>query len=492
MSLNNKERWLFTISKKKKDVTLEIIGGNSTGVTGSCTKINCYGKTILFELGMIQDKSSILKNYIDNCAIMNKVKAKSIDMIIIGHCHIDHIGLIPMLFSRGNQNVRIIVPKDSKCILKEMWTDCAYINIRDCETLNRKYKKSYTPLYTQDEVDMALNNIIEIPIGDIIDIDENISIRYTPSGHILRSCQAELYINGGSHTRKILFTSDLGNRLIEDRKIFVEKFQPITNANICVVETTYGQRGRSMAKKDIDLDKKKIKSVIEQFCVDSNHRVLIPTFSLDRMPFILWELFQIFGDDPKFLIPVLVDSPLANRLLDCYSSILIGEAKEKFDEMMSWVNIKRVVTPEDSKAAISERGPKIICASSGMLTAGRSIKWVQSILPNENDCILFIGYAAQDTLAGRIKKGTSQKTITINGKSYKNKCSLVDLHTFSSHMQRMDLINYYKNINCEKIYLVHGDEQAKKELKEDLEKELANMCKSTKVIIANKSTKISL
>ena len=148
------------------------------------------------------------------------------------------------------------------------------------------------------------------------------------------------------------------------------------------------------------------------------------------------------------------------------------------------------MTPEDSKAAISERGPKIICASSGMLTAGRSIKWVQSILPNENDCILFIGYAAQDTLAGRIKKGTSQKTITINGKSYK--CSLVDLHTFSSHMQRMDLINYYKNINCEKIYLVHGDEQAKKELKEDLEKELANMCKSTKVIIANKSTKISL
>jgi predicted metal-dependent RNase len=125
-----------------------------------------------------------------------------------------------------------------------------------------------------------------------------------------------------------------------------------------------------------------------------------------------------------------VDSPLSNRLLDCYSSILDGEAKEKFDEMMSWKNIRRIITPEASKTAISDKGAKIICASSGMLTAGRSVKWVQSILPNENDCILFVGFAGEDTLAGRIKHGSSQKTITINGKPYKNKCNLF----FGNHL----------------------------------------------------------
>lgn len=480
------------MAKKKKKVTLEIIGGNASGVTGSCTKIDFYGRTILFELGMIQSNSTILGNYKDNCAIFNKIKPKKIEMIIVGHCHCDHIGLIPMLFARGNKNVKIIVPKDSKCILKEMWSDTAYINERDCEALNRKRDKSYTPLYTQDEVEMALKNVIEIEIGNIVNIDDNVSIRYTPAGHILRSCQTELYINGGSHTRKILFTSDLGNRMIEDRKVFVEKLQPVTSCNICIGESTYGRRKGSMSKKDIEIDRMKMKTVIKQFCVDNNHRVLIPTFSLDRMPFILWELYQLFGKDKNFKIPILVDSPLSNRLLDCYSSILDGESKEKFDEMISWKNIKRIITPEDSKAAILDKGAKIICASSGMLTAGRSVKWVQSILPNENDCILFVGFAGGDTLAGKIKNGTTQKTININGKPYKNKCQLVDLHSYSSHAQRQELINYYKGLNCEKIYLVHGDEQARLELKEDLENAFADCCKSTRVIIVNKGTKISL
>lgn len=473
-------------------MTLEVIGGNATGVTGSCTKIEFYGRTILFELGMVQDNSTILGNYRENCDILNKIKPRKVEMVILGHNHCDHIGLVPMLFARGNTDVKIITPKDTTCILREMWSDTSYINERDAETLNRKGDKSYIPLYTQTEVEMALKNVIEIEIGKIVNIDENISIRYTPAGHILRSCQTELYINGGSHTRKILFTSDVGNRMIEDRKVFTEKFQPVVSSNIVIGESTYGRRKGSMSKKDIELDRQKMKTVIEQFCIDNKHRVLIPTFSLDRMPFIIWELYQLFGKYESFTVPVLIDSPLANRLLDCYSSILDGEAKDKFDEMMSWKNIRRVITPEDSKSAISDKSSKIICASSGMLCAGRSVKWVQSILPNENDCILFVGYAGQDTLAGHIKNGINKKTISINGKPYKNKAQLVDLHSYSSHMQRNDLINYYTSLNCEKIFLVHGDEQARLELKEDLEKALADCCKSTRVIIVNKGTKISL
>ena len=384
---------------------------------------------------MIQDNSTILENYKANSAILNRIKSKSIEMIIVGHLHCDHVSLIPMLFARGNTQARIIVPKDSTSILREMWYDCCYINQRDVETLNRRNDKSYTPLYTENEVEQALSHVEEIEVGNIVTLDENISIRYTPAGHILCSCQTEVFINGGSHTRKILFTSDLGNTMIEDRKVFVEPFQKVNSANIVLGECTYGRRKGSMSKKDIELDRLKMKTVIDQYCVDNHKRVLIPTFSLDRMPFIIWELYQIFGNDESFKIPILVDSPLANRLLDCYSSILEGDKKEKFDEMMAWRNIRRVITPEDSKAAISDSSPKVILASSGMLTAGRSLKWVQSILPREEDCILFVGYAGGDTLAGKIKNCREQKTININGKPFKNKCQIVDLHSYSSHMQ---------------------------------------------------------
>lgn len=441
---------------------------------------------------MVQDNTTVLENYKANCAIMNKVKAKSVEMVIIGHNHCDHIGILPMLFARGNTQARIIVPKDSTSILREMWLDCCYINNRDIETLNRKGDKSYTPLYTEYEVEQALSHIEEIPVGEVISLDDNISIRYTPAGHILCSCQTELYININSNTKKILFTSDLGNRMIEDKKIFVESFQPVANAQIVFGECTYGRRKGSMSKKDIKLDREKMKTVIEQYCIDNNHRVLIPTFSLDRMPFIIWELYQLFGKDEDFKVPILVDSPLANRLLDCYSSILTGDAKDKFKEMMSWKNIRRIVNPEESKIAVADKNAKVILSSSGMLTAGRSVHYVQSILPNENDCILFIGYAGIDTLAGRIKNCRDQKTININGKPYKNKCQIVDLHSYSSHAQRQDLLNYYKSINTEKIYLCHGDKQARIELKEDLEKELEKNLSSARVVIVNKGMKIKL
>ena len=95
--------------------------------------------------------------------------------------------------------------------------------------------------------------------------------------------------------------------MIEDRKIFVEPFQKVNSANIVLGECTYGRRKGSMSKKDIELDRLKMKTVIDQYCVDGHHRVLIPTFSLDRMPFIIWELYQIFGKDENFKIPILVD-----------------------------------------------------------------------------------------------------------------------------------------------------------------------------------------
>ena len=59
-------------------------------------------------------------------------------------------------------------------------------------------------------------------------------------------------------------------------------------------------------------------------------------------------------------------------------------------------------------------------------------------------------------------------------------------------MQRDDLLKYYKSMNTEKIYLVHGEMKGKIEFAEDLKNELSNMSKTTKVCVVNKGTKINL
>lgn len=481
---------VITIAKNKSYV--EIIGGNAESVTGSCSKITTNSSTYLFELGMIQDGHTVLESYRLNCKLLQKIKVKEIEFIMCGHFHIDHIGLIPALYEKGKCNATIIVPEKSTSILREMWLDSSYINQRDIELLNLKNDRQYSPLYTDYGVEEALKHVKEIPSDEIIELNEELSIRYVNAGHILLSKQAEVFIKNGSHISKILFTSDLGNISTQDTRFFVENFEPVYKANYVVGECTYAGNNKDITKKTYQKDIDKIKTVIDTFCISNNHRVLIPTFSLDRMPYILWILYQLYGNDKDFNIPIIVDSPLSNRLLDCYSEILDGDIKEQFDEVISWKNIKRVVTPEASKAAIKDKGPKIICSSSGMLTAGRSIKWVQDVLPCENDCILFIGYAGEDTLAWKIKHNKDNKTININGKPYKNKAQIVDLHSFSSHMQRNDLINYYKSINCEKIYLVHGNQNDKILFKKDLQEAITNCLKSTRVVASNSGTIIPL
>lgn len=440
---------------------------------------------------MIQGEHTVLENYKANMKYIQKIRPQELQYIIIGHVHQDHIGMIPTLYARGKCNAKIIVPKGSTSILKEMWIDSSFINCRDVEVINLKNDRNYEPFYTEDVVYKTLEYIEEIDSDKIVSLSDELAIRYTDAGHILLSKQCEVYINGGSRTRKILFSSDLGNISTQDTRVFVENFKPVTSANIAIMECTYASKERQCTKETYKKDVAKIKSVVEQYCIDNNSRVLIPSFSLDRTPYILWILYSLFGKDENFKIPILIDSPLANRLLDCYSSILDGEKKELFDEIMSWNNIKRVIQPESSKAAIADKSAKIILSSSGMLTAGRSVKWTQSILPNENDCILFMGYSGENTLAWKIKYGKDHKTININGKPYKNKAQIYDLKSFSSHMQRNEMLNYYKSINCEKIYLVHSDSN-KIEFKHDLENAIADCLKSTKVVAVNSGTKISL
>ena len=59
-------------------------------------------------------------------------------------------------------------------------------------------------------------------------------------------------------------------------------------------------------------------------------------------------------------------------------------------------------------------------------------------------------------------------------------------------MQHQDLLNYYSDINAQKIYLVHSNQSDKIPFKEELQNEISKKNKTTKVIAVNKSTTIKL
>ena len=198
--------------KKENKVTIEFIGNNAINVTGSATLISFGNRKILFECGGIQEGKTVLDNYKLNRRMLSKIKAKDIDMIIGGHfMHYDHGGNVCAIYKQ-NPNIRIITGEKTTSILKEMWLDSAGISERDCEMLSKMYPdKVFVPYYTEKDVMRALNNVEEYCAGVIHKLDDNISIRYTYSGHIFGAMQCELFIKMNNHVHKVLFTSDLVN-----------------------------------------------------------------------------------------------------------------------------------------------------------------------------------------------------------------------------------------------------------------------------------------
>jgi metallo-beta-lactamase family protein len=408
------------------------------------------------ECGSFQSCGSTLENY----KINNKhfdFKPKDIDYVFLMHNHIDHIGLAPKLYKSGCV-ARIIAPSNTKDIAEILLRDSAHIMDTDALELSNKFKRDYSPIYTDSDVDRCLKYYTEYPIGETIQLDEYIKFKFLPSGHILNSAQLELWITEGNVTKKIGYTSDLGN--VHINKYYTNKFKPIKKCDVLIGETTYAREERIANQKMRNKDLEKLEAVIRQTCVEDRARVLIPVFANDRCQNMLTYIYDIFGENAEFDIPILVDSPMATRVCKAYSELLDGEDVEKWNKVLTWKNVHFVEDSIESREWRDSNRPVVVLASSGMMVRGRSTGWAHSMLPHTDDRIVFCGFAAQDSLASIIKEG-KQKTITISGHRVKNKCQVTDLHSFSSHMQRDSLLKVYGATECEKIVLVHGEMNGK-------------------------------
>ena len=475
------------MAKSKSKIQINFIGESANDVTGSCVHIKTPNRQILLECGSFQSCGSALENY----KINNKhfdFKAKEIDYVFLMHNHIDHIGLVPKLYKNGS-NAQIVTPSGSKQIAEILLRDSAHIMETDAIELSDKFKRDYFPIYTDSDVDRCLNHYTEYSIGETIQLDEYIKFRFIPSGHILNSAQLELWITEGNVTKKIGYTSDLGN--VHIKKYYTNKFKPIKKCDVLIGETTYAREERIANQKMRNKDLEKLEAVIRQTCVEDGARLLIPVFANDRCQNILTYIFDIFGSDENFDIPILVDSPMATRVCMTYGQLLEGEDAEKWNKVLAWQNVHFVADSAESRDWRDGNRPVVVLASSGMMVRGRSTGWAHSMLPRINDRIVFCGFAAQDSLAAIIKEG-KQKTITISGHRVKNKCQVTDLHSFSSHMQRDSLLKTYGATECEKIVLIHGEMDGKIAFAKDLQEEISKNNNTSKVVVANKGYQLSL
>jgi metallo-beta-lactamase family protein len=261
---------------------------------------------------------------------------------------------------------------------------------------------------------------------------------------------------------------------------------------LLIGECTYSKKNIKVADKRRDKDIEKIKYVINQTCIQDNEKVLIPTFALDRTQTLLALLYEIYGEDSTFTVPIYIDSPLAVKITQLYLKNMKDRDKDILEKIFAWKNVKFIKEFTDSQIAMQTKGKAIICSSSGMLDKGRSHSWITHIISNPKATVLFVGYSAFNTLASKIKNGNKEKSIKIDGINYKNLCKIVDLSSFSAHMQREDLLDYYSNVQVEKIALVHSEMSSKIEFSKELQELISKKNKTSKVVCVNKDMVINL
>ncbi|NLF36787.1 MAG: MBL fold metallo-hydrolase [Clostridiaceae bacterium] len=432
--------------------------GSAKEVTGSNMILEAAGKKVMIDCGLFQGSSATKAKNFEEL----KYNVNDIDYVLLTHSHIDHSGRIPLLYKKGYRG-NIICTKATKDLCDIMLIDSANIQESDTEYKNHKRNRAglepLEPLYTIDDANIALKHFIAVQYHDLIKLDDNISVKFTDSGHMLGSSSITIYVTENKKTTIIGFTSDLGKKntpIINDPEV-------IEKCDYLIMESTYGNRQHKVKSHPEEL----MFDIIEE-TINKGGTVIIPSFSVGRTQEMIYAFNKNLAIKKKLSIfdkvPVYIDSPLSTSATEVYkknTQFFDDEAKQYIlsgNNPLDFPNLNFTKSVEDSKFLNRDDSPKIIISSSGMCDAGRIRHHLKHNLYKKKTTVLFVGYQAVGSLGRLLADGA--KSVKIFGDTIDVRARIEMIDGFSGHGDMDDLDEYISQIKekPEKIFLVHGED----------------------------------
>lgn len=474
------------MKKQTGKIKVECLGRAASEVTQSIYQLTAGDRRIILDYGLYQS-SDLVESYKVNHSVIKEISPKKIDFILISHANIDHCGALPVLYGRGC-TAPIYVARGNKDLIRLMLYDSAKIMQSDViKMTNEGYDKA-CPLYGSNEIERCLSFVFERDMDEEFSLCHGIMCEFTSAGHIVNSAQIRLTFNFDGLIKRIHYTGDIGSPYIG--KYYVSPFEAPDKCDLLIGECTYSGENRNHSVRDREKDVEKIEAIIQNTCVENGGKVLIPVFALDRLQTLLTVLYDVF-ERCGFDVPVLVDTPLGESVCDVWGKI-ISRDKEKWHDVITWHRLNFAVDYTDSQSWQNSDKPAVILASSGMCNNGRSVSWVKTLLPGDNNHILFCGYSAVDTIATAIKDGQNNRFLKIDGVLTPNKCGVTILNSFSSHACRSELMEIYRKAQYSKLLLVHSDFDSKCVFAEELRGIIADDGRTSAVIVGNKGFSVNV
>lgn len=382
-------------------------------------------------------------------------RLEELDAVVISHAHLDHVGMLPLLYKYGFRGPVYATPPTRDIML---------LVLKDYIELAKR--EGMEPVYELRDVQTMLTRTIVVNYNTVTDVAPDIKLTFTNAGHILGSALVHLHIGQGLFN--VLYTADFKYyRIKGDTSV---RLLPPANdefhrVEAMIMEATYGAtetQPRHVAEEDLI-------NLINRIYKNKG-KILIPVMAVGRGQEILVVINRALKEGKIPEIPVYVDGMVyeVTAIYTAYPELLAKPIRDLilYHGENPFLGPTTVyVNDQQGRDEVKySEGPAIILATSGMMTGGPVIDYFKHLAEDERNVLAFVSYQAQGTLGRRLMDGEREIQMEENGhlRTIKVNMDVVRIEGFTGHATRSELQMYLRYLKPKPrtILLNHGEPPA--------------------------------
>ncbi len=379
----------------------------------------------------------------------------SIDAVVITHAHLDHSGLLPVLFKYGYDGPVYCTPPTRDLM-----------SMLQIDNIKVSYGEGKKGAYESTHIRDVVLHTIPLKYGETTDISPDIRLTFQNAGHILGSAIAHFHIGDGLYN--VGFT---GDTKFERSWLFNAAMNRFPRLETLVIESTYGGNG------DIQPSRVEATERLEEIlktATSKGGKVLIPVFAVGRSQEVMLVIEEMMRNGKIQTCPVYLDGMIweATAIHTAYPEYLNSQLRTQIfqhgeNPFLSEI-FKRVDSKEMRENICHSPDPCIVLATSGMMNGGPVMEYFRAWADNPLHWLLFVGYQAEGTVGRMIQRGRKEVTIADRGGNLtlNIKINSETIDGFSGHSDRRQLMNYIGSLENkpERIIIGHGEDRKCTEL----------------------------